>query len=273
MAQDTARHTPFAPATPARVLPPVVLPRLPGVLWPAPAESATIDALFGTPVAAAPLISEAPAGRRTQGVLWDNVFAPLVAAAAGSMTITLVAHRTFDLYLPAFGRPGWGDLPASLVIASAGAALGVCAVRAFRYVHGAYGRLGHPMPALPAGGLVLGLPGALGGHLTLFQGLDEVGELAADPEGWWAGQFATMTVVKLTAMLVAAGGGRSDRRAGGAPGRHPAGVGKPVHGRRAGRLARDHRPAVHRLAAGLAAGDGAAADAVARRRNGGAVTA
>lgn len=181
-----------------------LLPRLPGALWPALAEAATIGALFGTPVAAALLISEALAGRQTRGALWDNVFAPLVAAAAGSMTTTLVAHPTFDLHLPAFGRPGWGDLTASLVIASAGAALGMCAVRAFPYVHGAFGRLGHPMLALPAGGLVLGLLGALGGHLTLFKGLDEIGELAADPEGWSAGQFATMTVVKLTAMLVAA---------------------------------------------------------------------
>lgn len=56
------------------------------------------------------------------------------------------------------------------------------------------------MPALPAGGLVLGLLRALGGHLTLFKGLDEVGELAADPEDWSTEQFATMTVVKLTAV-------------------------------------------------------------------------
>lgn len=59
------------------------------------------------------------------------------------VTTALVAHPTFDLRLPAFGRPGWGDLPASLVIVSAGAALGMCAVRAFPYVHGAFGRLGH----------------------------------------------------------------------------------------------------------------------------------
>jgi H+/Cl- antiporter ClcA len=84
------------------------------------------------------------------------------------------------------------------------ALLGMCAVYAFPYVHGAFGRLGHPMLALPAGGVVLGLLAALGGHLTLFKGLDEVGELTADPDGWSAGQFATMTVVKLAALVVAA---------------------------------------------------------------------
>ncbi|MFJ3420635.1 ion channel protein [Streptomyces sp. NPDC086082] len=179
-------------------------PRLPGGVWGALAEAATIGALFGTPVAAALLISEALAARETRGALWDNVFAPLAAAAAGAMTTTLVAHPTFDLHLPAFGRPGWGDLLTALVLAPLAAALGMAAVYLFPYVHGAFSRLKHPMLTLPAGGLVLGLLAALGGHLTLFKGLDEVGELAADPEGWSAGQFATMTVVKLAALLVAA---------------------------------------------------------------------
>ncbi|MES5819655.1 ion channel protein [Streptomyces sp. RG80] len=181
-----------------------LLPRMPGGLWAALAEAATIGALFGTPVAAALLISEALAGRQLKGALWDNVFGPLVAAAAGALTTTLVAHPTFDLHLPAFGRPGWGDLLAALLIAPAAALLGMCAVRAFPYVHGGFSRLRHPMLALPVGGLVLGLLGALGGHLTLFKGLDEVGEIAADPDGWSAGEFATMTVVKLAALLVAA---------------------------------------------------------------------
>lgn len=181
-----------------------LVPRLPGRLWAALAEAATIGALFGTPVAAALLISEALAGRQLKGALWDNVFGPLVAAAAGSLTTTLVDRPAFDLHLPAFGRPGWGDLLAALVVASAAALLGMAAVYAFPYVHGAFARLRHPMVALPVGGLVLGLLGALGGHLTLFKGLDEVGELAADLEGWSAGEFATMTVVKLAALLVAA---------------------------------------------------------------------
>ena len=180
------------------------LPRLPGGLWVMLAEAATIGALFDTPVAAALVISEALAGRKLEGHLWDHVFAPLAAAAAGALTITLVAHPTFDLDLPAFGKPGWGDTLAAIVVASVAAVLGMTAVYAFPYVHGAFSRLRHPMLALPAGGLVLGLLAALGGHLTLFKGLDEVAELAHDPEGWSAGEFATMSVVKLAALLVAA---------------------------------------------------------------------
>ncbi|MFK0159224.1 ion channel protein [Streptomyces sp. NPDC090493] len=182
----------------------LAMPRLPGSLWPALADAATLGALFGTPVAAALVISEALAGKPLKGALWDNLFGPLMAAGAGSMTTALVARPTLDLGLPALGHPHWPDLLAALVIAPSAALLGMCAVCALPSVHGAFRRLGHPMAALPVGGLVLGLLGALGGHLTLFKGLDEVAELAKDPEGWSAGQFALMAVVKLAALLVAA---------------------------------------------------------------------
>lgn len=181
-----------------------LLPRRPDTLWPVLAEAATIGALFGTPVAAALVLSEALAGRPMQGALWDNLFAPLAAGAAGATTTALVAHPTFALGLPRSGHPRWTDLPAVLVIASAAALLGLAAVYAFPYVHRAFARLGHPMVALPVGGLVLGLLGALGGPLTLFKGLSEVAELVRDPGRWTAGQFAAMAVVKLAALLIAA---------------------------------------------------------------------
>ncbi|CAL9524480.1 Putative ion-transport protein YfeO [Streptomyces sp. enrichment culture] len=180
------------------------LPRAPGRIWPALAETATIGALFGTPVAAALVISEALARQETRGLLWDNVFAPLTAGAAGALTATLIDHPSFDLDLPPFGRPGWSDLLAAVVIASAGALLGMAAVRAFPSVHGAFRALRHPMLMLPAGGLVLGGLAALGGHLTLFKGLDEIAELAHDPDGRTAGEYALLALVKLAALLVAA---------------------------------------------------------------------
>ncbi|EFL33864.1 ion-transporter [Streptomyces viridochromogenes DSM 40736] len=180
------------------------VPRAPGRIWPVLAESATIGALFGTPVAAALAISEALAGRTMRGLLWDNVFTPLIAAATGALTVTFLDRPSFDLGLPSFGRPGWGDLAAAVVVASVGAVLAMCAVYAFPFVHGAFRRLRHPMLMLPAGGLVLGCLAALGGHLTLFKGLDETATLAHDPNGWSAGEFAVMTVVKLAALLVAA---------------------------------------------------------------------
>ncbi|RAJ88420.1 H+/Cl- antiporter ClcA [Streptomyces sp. PsTaAH-137] len=183
-----------------------LLPKVPGALWPNLASAATIGALFGTPVAAALLVSEALAGRAMpiKGSLWDNLFGPLLAASAGALTTTLVASPTFDLGLPRFTGPGWADLLSAIVVACAAAALTMTAVYAFPYVHGAFGRLGHPMLMLPVGGLVLGLLGALGGHLTLFKGLEEVKEIAADPDGRSAGAFAVLAVVKLAALLIAA---------------------------------------------------------------------
>ncbi|MQY36251.1 putative ion-transport protein YfeO [Streptomyces sp. RB17] len=181
-----------------------LVPRMPGTLWPVLAESATIGALFGTPVAAALVISEALAGRPMQGRLWDNLFAPLTAGACGAITTTLVFRPTFDLGLPPLGHPDAKDVLAALVIAPAAALLGMGAVYAFPLVHAAFRRLRHPMLMLPAGGIVLAALGTLGGHLTLFKGLSEVAELARHPDGWSAGQFAGMAVVKLAALLVAA---------------------------------------------------------------------
>ncbi|MFJ7195564.1 MULTISPECIES: ion channel protein [unclassified Streptomyces] len=181
-----------------------LVPGTPAALWLALAAAGTIGALFGTPVAAALILSEALASRAGPGALWDRLFGPLAAGTAGALTMTLLAHPSFDLSLPAYTRPHWGDLPSSVVIALAGAALGLLAVYAFPYVHRFFLSLKHPVVALTAGGLLLGLLGALGGHLTLFKGLDEVKELAADPSGWSAGQFAVMAVVKTAALLIAA---------------------------------------------------------------------
>ncbi|WP_326721531.1 MULTISPECIES: ion channel protein [unclassified Streptomyces] len=179
-------------------------PRSPAALWMMLAAAGTIGALFGTPVAAALIFSEVLAGRPGPGALWDRLLPPLVAGGTGALTMDLVAHPSFNLSLPDYTGPHWGDLLSALVVASVAAVAGMATVYAFPYVHGAFSRLGHPMLTIPVGGLVLGLLGALGGHLTLFKGLDEVKVLAADPEGWSAGRFALMAVVKLAALMVAA---------------------------------------------------------------------
>ncbi|MET9621284.1 ion channel protein [Streptomyces sp. NPDC006464] len=179
-------------------------PSLPGALWVSLASAATIGALFGTPVAAALVISEALTHTPGPGSLWDRLFAPLIAAGAGAMTTTLLAHASFDLSLPPLSDPGWGDLLAAMVIATAAAVFGLVACYAFPYVHRAFHRLRHPMLMLPLGGLVLGLLATLGGHLTLFKGLHEVKTLTEDIGDWTPGELSRMAVVKLAALLVAA---------------------------------------------------------------------
>ncbi len=176
-------------------------------LWASLAAAGTIGALFGTPVAAALILTEALASRPAPGALWDKLFAPLIAGGAGSLTTVLIAHPTFDLDLPPLSGSHWGDVPAALAVSSLGALLGMAAVYAFPYTHAAFRKLGHPVAAITVGGLVLGLLGALGGQLTLFKGLEEVKVLAADRSGWSSGQFALMTVVKLAALTIAATSG------------------------------------------------------------------
>ncbi|MCX4771695.1 ion channel protein [Streptomyces sp. NBC_01285] len=179
-------------------------PDAPAALWVALAAAGTIGALFGTPVAAALILSETLASRPGPGALWDRLFGPLAAGSAGALTMTLLAHPSFDLSMPDYTHTHWGDLLSAIVIACAGAVLGLAAVYAFPYAHRAFRALRHPVLALALGGLLLGLLGALGGYLTLFKGLDEVKELTADPDGWSAGRFALMAVVKAAALLIAA---------------------------------------------------------------------
>ncbi|MCF3961950.1 ion channel protein [Streptomyces fuscigenes] len=183
------------------------VPRAPDGLWLPLAAAGTVGALFGTPVAAALILTETIASQPAPGSLWDKLFGPLVAGGAGALTTSLIAKPSFDLDLPRLHDPGWGDLLAALVTASAGAVLGLAAVYALPWAHRAFrllpGGAWRAFWALGAGGAVLGLLGALGGHLTLFKGLSQVKTLADDPNGWSAGSFALMAAVKLAAVVVA----------------------------------------------------------------------
>ncbi|MFE7414080.1 ion channel protein [Streptomyces laurentii] len=190
-------------------------PAPPGEAWVALATAGTFGALFGTPVAAALVLSEALAvkppapghGPAAGGSLWDRLFAPLVAAGAGSLTTQLVSHPSFDMGLPPLGSPGFGDLLTALVVAPLAALFGLLACYVFPALHRAFGRLRHPMLILPLGGLLLGLLGVLGGQLTLFKGLAETRELVTSADSHDAGELLRLAVVKAVALLVAAAAG------------------------------------------------------------------
>ncbi|WP_063774724.1 ion channel protein [Kitasatospora azatica] len=179
-----------------------LLPRTKAVLWVALAAAGTIGALFGTPVAAALILSEAPA-EPGGPALWDRLFAPLVSAAAGAITTLEIAGNEFVIDLPRFPGGGLTDAGWALLVGALAAAVGMAAVYAFAPLHRLFQRLRHPALTITLGGLLLGGLGALGGELTLFKGLDQVKELATSytqHSGWG---LLGLAAVKLVALLVA----------------------------------------------------------------------
>jgi len=192
-----------------------ILVTLVGRLWKAvPAQivmlmaaSGTIGALFGTPVAAALVFTGIVASVRGGGALWDKLFLPLVSAAAGSLTMTLLAHPHFAIPMPAYTTiTGW-DLLAALIITSVSTAVGILMAALFPLVHRLFHALRHPLLMTLAGGVVLGAVGAIGGPITLFKGLTQMGQLVTDRDQFSPGQLALITLVKVVALLVAASAG------------------------------------------------------------------
>ena len=171
------------------------------------AASGTIGALFGTPVAAALVFTGIVAAVKGGGALWDKLFLPLVAAAAGSLTMTLLAHPHFGIPMPAYTQvTGW-DVLAALIIGVVSTALGLAGAVLFPLVHRLFHALRHPLLITLAGGVVLGLLGALGGPITLFKGLEQMGTLVVNRADYPVGQLVLIILVKLVALLVAAGAG------------------------------------------------------------------
>ncbi|WP_223690355.1 ion channel protein [Leifsonia poae] len=167
----------------------------------------TIGAMFGTPVAAALVFTGIVAALKTGGALWDRLFLPLVAAAAGSLTATLLTRPQFALPLPAYTAVHWIDLVSAAAIGVVAALVGLAGVFLFPHVHRAFHSLRNPLLITAAGGLVLGLLGALGGRITLFKGLEQMGELVSHRGDYSAGAVLLIVAVKLVALLVSAGSG------------------------------------------------------------------
>ncbi|WP_245672739.1 ion channel protein [Aldersonia kunmingensis] len=171
------------------------------------AVSGTLGAMFGTPIAAALLLTEMKAMHQ-RGELWDNMFAPLVAAGiAGITTDLLSSGMSLSVGIPSMGQPGYWDVLTGAVIALAAALLGLVAVYLFDPMHTLFHRLPNPLITLTLGGLVLGILGAIGGEITLFKGLDQMGELASTVGDYTVAGLLLIVVVKIGALLVAAAAG------------------------------------------------------------------
>ncbi len=178
---------------------PMVPPRLAMLM----AASGTLGALFGTPVGAALLFTGALAAVRGGGALWDKLFLPLASAAAGAATMHALGQPSLSSNLtPATVDPL--DVLVGAIVACVAVLIGLVAVWALPLVHRAFHSLRSPILIATAGGFILGLLGLLGGPITLFKGLEQMGELLKDPDAYSAGDLALITAVKIVALVVAA---------------------------------------------------------------------
>ncbi|ECF5832719.1 ion channel protein [Salmonella enterica subsp. salamae] len=182
-----------------------LFPRITALDWTILASAGTIGALFGTPVAAALIFSQTLSGSNDVP-MWDRLFAPLMAAAAGSLTTSLFFHPHFSLPIAHYTQMRLVDIASGAIVAAIAIAAGMVAVWCLPRLHELLHRLKNPVLILGIGGFILGILGVIGGPLTLFKGLDEMQQMAFS-QTLGVGDYFTLAVVKLAALVIAAASG------------------------------------------------------------------
>lgn len=185
-----------------RLLPSVAAPD-----WVGLSTAATIGALFGTPVAAALMLSESATGD-PRLPLWNRLYVPLVAAATGSFVILRFTDLDMSIGLPDEHVGGVIDVLVAIAIAVVTAGIGVAAAVVFEPLHRIlHSALRNPILLLTCSGVVLGALGALGGEITLFKGLEQMKELPDRMATTTALGFFAFAAIKLVALLLASASG------------------------------------------------------------------
>ena len=175
-------------------------------MWVTLSMAGTIGAMFGTPIAAALMLTELSVGD-SRMPLWNRLYPPLLAATAGSLVMSELTTLDFHLELPHYTDLRLRDLVVGSAIALLTAATGVLAARVFTPLHRALRRVGRPFVAILLGGAVLAGLGALGGSITLFKGLGEMQALPDHLGESSAGWFFAVAAIKVVALLVASASG------------------------------------------------------------------
>lgn len=168
------------------------------------AGAATVGALFGTPVAAALLFTGILAALRSGGSLWDRLFLPVGAAGAAATTMHLLGAPPFSFDLPAYGAPQAIDFVTGSLLTCACVLIGLAMLYLLPLFYRVLHALRYPIIITTVGGLLLGILGFIGGPITMFKGLTQMGELLKDPGAYSAGQLAMIAGIKALALLVAA---------------------------------------------------------------------
>lgn len=182
-----------------------LLPRVNRMEWTILASAGTIGALFGTPVAAALIFSQTLNGS-SEVPLWDRLFAPLMAAAAGALTTGLFFHPHFSLPIAHYGQMEMTDILSGAIVAATAIAAGMVAVWCLPRLHAMMHQMKNPVLVLGIGGFILGILGIIGGPVSLFKGLDEMQQMVAN-QAFSTSDYFLLAVIKLAALVVAAASG------------------------------------------------------------------
>ncbi|EFA9232286.1 ion channel protein [Escherichia coli] len=182
-----------------------LLPRVNRMEWTIVASAGTIGALFGTPVAAALIFSQTLNGS-SEVPLWDRLFAPLMAAAAGALTTGLFFHPHFSLPIAHYGQMEMTDILSGAIVAAIAIAAGMVAVWCLPRLHAMMHQMKNPVLVLGIGGFILGILGVIGGPVSLFKGLDEMQQMVAN-QAFSTSDYFLLAVIKLAALVVAAASG------------------------------------------------------------------
>ncbi|HFO4952117.1 TPA: ion channel protein [Escherichia coli] len=182
-----------------------LLPRVNRMEWTILASAGTIGALFGTPVAAALIFSQTLNGS-SEVPLWDRLFAPLMAAAAGALTTGLFFHPHFSLPIAHYGQMEMTDILSGAIVAAIAIAAGMVAVWCLPRLHAMMNQMKNPVLVLGIGGFILGILGVIGGPVSLFKGLDEMQQIVAN-QAFSTSDYFLLAVIKLAALVVAAASG------------------------------------------------------------------
>ncbi|NWO68342.1 ion channel protein [Escherichia coli] len=182
-----------------------LLPRVNRMEWTILASAGTIGALFGTPVAAALIFSQTLNGS-SEVPLWDRLFAPLLAAAAGALTTGLFFHPHFSLPIAHYGQMEMTDILSGAIVAAIAIAAGMVAVWCLPRLHAMMHQMKNPVLVLGIGGFILGILGVIGGPVSLFKGLDEMQQMVAN-QAFSTSDYFLLAVIKLAALVVAAASG------------------------------------------------------------------
>ncbi|NZC24202.1 ion channel protein [Escherichia coli] len=182
-----------------------LLPRVNRMEWTILASAGTIGALFSTPVAAALIFSQTLNGS-SEVPLWDRLFAPLMAAAAGALTTGLFFHPHFSLPIAHYGQMEMTDILSGAIVAAIAIAAGMVAVWCLPRLHAMMHQMKNPVLVLGIGGFILGILGVIGGPVSLFKGLDEMQQMVAN-QAFSTSDYFLLAVIKLAALVVAAASG------------------------------------------------------------------